>query len=155
MVVITRLFAAAPIGEKMTSIKIFQKPGRFFVSGERDGLGQRNRRRNRRQHEDALVVRLRAAEDLSGEIVEDRVLAFAERLVERCAAPAEVLAQQHERSDPPLALPLDAFHVLPVEMLASEYRLGFLGRTAELRSVEARDAAPRHEARELRRRIRA
>ena len=50
VVVISRLLAAAPIGEQMPAKKVVEQSRRLFASGERDGFGGRNRRRNRRQH---------------------------------------------------------------------------------------------------------
>ena len=95
MIVIARLVAATPIGEKMAAIEVFEQSRCLFVSGERDGIGRRNRWWNRRQHQDALILGFRTAEDLAGEVLEDVVLALAERLVEGRAAAAKMLAQKH------------------------------------------------------------
>src|SRR2546426_318699 len=82
-----------------------------------------------------------------------RRLDRAERLGEGRAAAAKMLAQKHEGSDPTLGLLLDALQLLCLEMPAPEDRLGFLGRAAELRGVEAGDTATRDEPSELGRRI--
>src|SRR5438046_3395249 len=155
MVVVAQLFATAPVREKMASIKIFQQSWRFFIPCERYSVGRRNGRRNRREHQDVLILRFRAAEDLAGEVLENVLLALAKPLLERRAAAAQVLAQKHQRCNPPFALAMDAFQVVRVKLAASEYCLGFLGRAAQLDLVDARDPAARDEPRELRRRIRA
>ena len=155
MVVVAQLFATAPVREKMASIKIFQQSWRFFIPCERYSVGRRNGRRNRREHQDVLILRFRAAEDLAGEVLKNVLLALAKRLLERRAAAAQVLAQKHQRCNPPFALAMDAFQVVRVKLAASEYCLGFLGRAAQLDLVDARDPAARDEPRELRRRIRA
>src|SRR2546429_380492 len=68
MIVIARLVAATPIGEKMAAIEVFEQSRGLFVSGERDGIGRRNRWWNRCQHQDALILGFRTAEDLAGEV---------------------------------------------------------------------------------------
>ena len=155
MVVISQLRTAAPIGEKVVLIQVLEQAGRFVVAGERSGVGRRDRRCNRREHEHALVLRPRAVENFSGEVLEDRLFAFAKRLIERRAAMAQVLAQQHERCNPAVTLRVDPRHVVRVEVSLSQYRLGLVERTAELCLVYARDAAARPEPGEFGRRIRS
>jgi hypothetical protein len=133
----------------MPAIQVVEQARCVLAAGERDRLGLRDRRRNRGKHQDALVLGFGAVEDLAGEILEDRVLAFAERLVERRAAPAQVLAQQHQRRDPAVTLLLDALQMLAVELLTAEDRLGFLGGATQLRRVDVRDLETRRQPREL------
>ncbi len=155
VVVVARLRAAAPIREQMAAIQVVEQSRRILAAGEGDRLGLRDRRRNRGQHQHALVLGFCAGEYLAREILEDRVLAFAERLVERRATAAQVLAQKHQRCDPPVALALDALQVFAVELMGAEYRLGFFGRAAQRRRVDARDPEARDQPREFRRRISA
>ncbi len=155
VVVVARLRTAAAIGEEVAAIKIFEQARGLDAAGKRDRFRLGDRRRNRRQHEDALVVRLGAVEDLAREILEDRVLAFAQRVVERRVVAAQVLAQQHQRGDPAVALPLDALQFLPLGVAAAEDRQGFLLGAAERGFVDARDPPAGEEPREFRRRIRA
>jgi hypothetical protein len=76
-------------------------------------------------------------------------------IVERGAAAAHVLAQQHERCDPAVAFPLYPRDLLAVDGLPAEDRLRLFPRAAKLRFVDARNASGRDEPRELGRRIRA
>src|SRR6185295_8268621 len=142
-----------PIGEQMPAIQVVEQARHILAAGERDRLGLRERRRNRGQHQRALILGFGAVEDFAGEILEDRVLAFAKRLVDRRAAAAQVLAQQDQCRHPAIALLPDALQVLAVELLLAEYRLGFLGGAAQLRGVDVRDLEARRQSRELRRRI--
>ena len=157
VVVIGGLRAAAAIDEQMAPEQVVEQAGRFFVSGQRDRFGLRDRRRDRGEHQHALVRRLCAVEDLAREILEHGVLALIDPLIQRISErgtrAAEVLAQQHQRCDPTIALRLDTLHVLRIELLRAEDRLRLLRRAAQRDFVDARDAPVGDQPCELGRRI--
>ena len=155
VVVVDRRLAAAPVDEQVAAIEVLEQPRHVVVAGERDRLGFGHRRQDRRLHQRAAVVGARAAEDLAGEVLEDRVAPFAEGLLERRAGPGEMLAQQDQCRDPALALALDPPHDGGVERVAIEQGGGLLGRAAQLRRLDPRDAPAGRKARELGRRRRA
>jgi hypothetical protein len=143
------VLATAPIGEQVVAKQVFEQARRFVVAGERHDFRSGDRRRYRAQHQHALVFRSCAVEDLAREIRKDRVLALAQRFVKRGPAPAEVLAEQHERGHPAVAFPMDTRKLLGVDALAAEDGPRFVLRAAELGLVDARDAPAREEPREL------
>src|SRR4030095_14593971 len=153
VIVIRDLLTAAPIREQVMAVQVLEHPRRLVAPAKRGGFGTGDRRRNRTEHQHALVLRPRAVEDLAREILKDRVLALAEGVVERCAAPAKMLPQQHERRHPPVAFALNAQKLLRGDRLAAEDGLRLVLRAAKRRSVDARNTPARHEAREFGRRI--
>ena len=156
VVVVSRRRAAAAVDEEVPPIEIIEKLRGLVGPRERHRLLRRERRRYRRQHQHALVLGSRAIEDLAGEILEDRVLAFADRLVERRPGAAHVLAQEHERRHPAIALPRDPRDGLAVELcIAAEHRFRFVGRARERCGLDPRDTPARDEPRELLRRVAA
>jgi hypothetical protein len=138
-----------PVDEQVVPIEVFEQARRFIVVAERDGFGARDGRWNRAHHQHVLVFRPCAVEDLACEVLEDRVLALAQGFVDRGAASAQVLAQQHEGGHPAVAFPLDAQELLAIDRLAAEDGLRFVLGAAKLRFVDAGDAPARDLPREL------
>jgi hypothetical protein len=152
VVVVGRGRSAAPVDEKMPPVEVIEQARRVLVTGQRDRFRLRERRRKRSQHQHALVGGLRAIEDLAGEVLEDRVLAFADRLVEQGAVAAQVLAQQHEGRHPAVALATDPLQRLRIERIAAQDGLGFgracgaAGSIRAMRRLATRRANPAADA---------
>ncbi len=153
MVVVRRRRAAATVGEEMPAVKVFEQSRSLFVAGELDGLRLRERWWNRGEHEHTLVRGLRAIEDLAREVLEDRVLPFADRLVGCGTGAIQMLAQQHQCRHPTVALPRDALQLLGVEMQAAEHGFRLVRSAAQRRRLDARHAATCDETGELGRRL--
>src|SRR5262245_55933342 len=149
MVVIARLFAMTKLGEQMVAIQILEQPRCILVAGQRNRLLRRDRRRDCRQHERAPILGARVIQYLAGEVPEDRFLSLADRLVGYRTLAAVVLAQQHQRSGPAVALLENPPKVVGVEAGRSQYRPRFLGCATELRGVDIRDATTGKQTREL------
>ncbi len=153
VVVVGGLRPAPPVGEEVAAVEVLEQAPDIVPARQRHRVRLRERRRDRGQHQRALVLGLCGIEDLPGEVLEDRLLAFGERGVECSAVPAQVLAQQHQRRDPAVALALDPLEIRRSELRVFEDGFGFLGIAAQLRLIDERDPPVRDQACEFRRRL--
>ncbi len=147
----------AAVDEEMPAIQVLEQALGLRVIGQLLRLACGHGRQECREHEQTLVRRARAPEDLAGEVGEDGLLALGhERL--GIAGPGkrrEVLAHQHDPRCPTFAQAMDGPRERRIEAGTGGDGDGLLGREAQRLPADAAHGLVGEEAAHLGRGLRA
>jgi hypothetical protein len=91
VILISRLGAAAAIGEPVPSIQLLEQLARVGIAGRLLGQRRRHAREKSCRDQDLLMYRLGAIEDFAGKIVEGRFVGFRFSRLRRGAAATDAL----------------------------------------------------------------
>ena len=138
----------------MPPVAVLEQLARVLLAGQRDRGRPRDPRRERAQHQHALVLLRDAAHDLAGEVGEHRLGSGEAGVVGSRRAPRRVLAHQDEARRPAVGAPVDGVERVGRELaVGGEEARRLVAREAQLLGADPRDGLVRQQPGELRRRL--
>ena len=151
MELVGRLLAVAPRDEEVPPVAVLEELARVLLAGQRDGGRPGDPRRQRAEHEHALVLLRDAVDDLAGEVGEHRLGRGEAAVVGPRRGPRRVLAHEDQPRGPAVGPPVDGVERVGRELpVRPEEARRLVAREAQLLGADAGDRLVRHQPRELR-----